>query len=51
MGRFAKETPDPLARQGIEDNSPYTQSPLQDSRLFGPRPWNILATTCEQMGS
>ena len=29
----------------------YTKSPLQDSRLFGPRPWKILATTDEQMGS
>ena len=29
----------------------YTRSPLQDSRLFGPRPWKILATTYEQMGS
>ena len=29
----------------------YTQSPLQDSRLFGPRPWKIVATTYEQMGS
>ena len=27
----------------------YTRSPLQDSRLFGPRPWKILATTYEQM--
>ena len=24
---------------------PYTRSPLQDSRLFGPSPWKILATT------
>ena len=29
----------------------YTQSPLQDSRLLGPRPWKILAATYEQMGS
>ena len=29
----------------------YTRSPLQDSRLFGPSPWKILATTYEQMGS
>ena len=29
----------------------YTQSPLQDSRLLGPRPWRILAATYEQMGS
>ena len=28
----------------------YTQSPLQDSRLLGPRPWNILATTYETNG-
>ena len=26
----------------------YTQSPLQDSRLFGPRPWKILAATNEK---
>ena len=28
----------------------YTRSPLQDSRLFGPRPWKILATTYETNG-
>ena len=27
---------------------PYTRSPLEDSRLFGPSPWKILATTYEQ---
>ena len=26
----------------------YTRSPLQDSRLFGPSPWKILATTYEK---
>ena len=26
----------------------YTRSPLEDSRLFGPSPWKILATTYEQ---
>ena len=26
----------------------YARSPLQDSRLFGPRPWKVLATTYEQ---
>ena len=26
----------------------YTRSPLQDSRLFGPRPWKILAATYEK---
>ena len=26
----------------------YTRSPLQDSRLFGPSPWKIVATTYEQ---
>ena len=30
---------------------PYTWSPSQDFRLFGPRPWKVLATTYEQMGS
>ena len=29
----------------------YTRSPLEDSRLFGPSPWKILATTYEQKGS
>ena len=27
----------------------YTRSPLEDSRLFGPSPWKILATTYEQI--
>ena len=27
--------------------SVYTRSPSQDSRLFGPRPWKILAATNE----
>ena len=26
----------------------YTRSPLEDSRLFGPSPWKILATTYEK---
>ena len=26
----------------------YTRSPLEDSRLFGPSPWKVLATTYEQ---
>ena len=25
----------------------YTRSPSQDSRLFGPRPWKVLAATYE----
>ena len=29
----------------------YPRSPLQDSRLLGPSPWKILATTYEQIGS
>ena len=29
----------------------YPRSPLQDSRLFGPSPWKVLAATYEQMGS
>ena len=29
----------------------YTRSPSQDFRLFGPRPWKILATTYEQKDS
>ena len=35
----------------LSDRLAYTRSPLQDSRLFGPSPWTILATTYEQMGS
>ena len=33
-----------------KDRAEYTRSPSQDFRLFGPRPWKILATY-EQMGS
>ena len=29
----------------------YARSPLQDSRLFGPSPWKILAATNEKKGS
>ena len=29
----------------------YTRSPSQDFRLFGPRPWKILATTYEKKDS
>ena len=32
-----------LARLGKRLRMCYTQSPLQDSRLLGPRPWKILA--------
>ena len=28
--------------------SMYTRSPLEDSRLFGPSPWKVLATNYEQ---
>ena len=31
-------------------NITYTRSPLQDSRLFGPRPWKVLAATYETNG-
>ena len=30
------------------DTNLYTRSPLEDSRLFGPSPWKILATTYEK---
>ena len=33
------------------DPRKYIRSPLQDSRLFGPSPWKVLAATYEQMGS
>ena len=29
-------------------NIQYTRSPLEDSRLFGPSPWKILAATNEK---
>ena len=29
----------------------YTRCPLEDSRLSGPSPWKVLATTYEHMGS
>ena len=29
----------------VRDSKRYTWSPLEDSRLFGPSPWKILATT------
>ena len=32
------------------DSRGYTRSPSQDFRLFGPRPWKILATTYEKNG-
>ena len=28
----------------------YTRSPSQGFRLFGPRPWKVLATTYEENG-
>ena len=41
-----------VAGEGVQAEALlYTQSPLQDSRLFGHRPWKVLATTYEQMGS
>ena len=33
------------------DVTKYTRSPLEDSLLFGPSPWKVLATTYEQKGS
>ena len=41
----------PAMRRPASTRSTYTRSPLQDSRLFGPSPWKILAATYEQMGS
>ena len=35
----------PLARR---IGTGYTRSPLEDSRLFGPSPWKILATTYDK---
>ena len=36
------------AIRGGEGTVDYTGSPSQDFRLFGPRPWKILATTYEK---
>ena len=30
------------------ESEQYTRSPLEDSRLFGPSPWNILAATIDK---
>ena len=40
-----------VSLQSITAFTSYTRSPLEDSRLFGPSPWKILATAYEQMGS
>ena len=40
----------PRSTPPVSDRRPYTRSPLQDSRLFGPRPWKILAATYETNG-
>ena len=55
---FMLYTETPVCPGGIEQQTctlsvlaawpKYTRSPLQDSRLFGPSPWKILATTYEQ---
>ena len=34
--------------QGLGLQGVYTLSPLEDSRLFGPSPWKVLATTHEK---
>ena len=31
-----------------DNDNVYTRSPSQDFRLFGPRPWKILATTYDK---
>ena len=38
----------PVTQDTFSLHPPYTRSPLQDSRLFGPRPWKILAVTYEK---
>ena len=38
----------PMAGSKFDDEEDrYTRSPFEDSRLLGPSPWKILATTCE----
>ena len=46
-----KARSDAVATEGGSSLELYTRSPLEDSRLFGPGPWKVLATTYEQMGS
>ena len=41
----------PPRRGAARAGRAYTRSPLEDSRLFGPGPWKILATTYEKKGS
>ena len=48
--RHGRGGPRRRGRRAGSAASVYTQSPLQDSRLFGPRPWKILATTYETNG-
>ena len=38
----------PLPEGRPDASSTYTRSPLEDSRLFGPSPWKILAATYEK---
>ena len=40
-------TLNPQVPGGHRAGALYTRSPLEDSRLFGPSPWKILATTYE----
>ena len=38
----------PATKVGVRTGWFYTRSPLEDSPLFGPSPWKILATTYEK---
>ena len=48
-GRFAGPQKGKAQQVGASTSRVYTRSPLQDSRLFGPSPWKILAATYEQI--
>ena len=46
--RDKPELPHSQLERGARVVAGYTRSPLEDSRLFGPSPWKILAATNEK---
>ena len=46
-----RKRPQGRARASASCSLPYTRSPLEDSRLFGPSPWKVLAATNEKDAS
>ena len=43
----SRRSPPPPTSPPSSRPAMYTRSPLEDSRLFGPSPLKILATTCK----